>query len=146
VQRANPFVVTFIGLAFSLAAGAANAEVVAVVSANSAVTTLSKVQITDIFLGKTVRFPNGNAALPVDQAEGSPARDEFYARFTGKSAGQLKAHWSKIIFTGRGRPPKTVPSTLALKKLVAESPSTIGYIDRSLVDASLRVVRVNLDD
>ena len=146
MQRANPIVVTLVGLVSSLAVGPANAEVVAVVSATSAVTTLSKVQITDIFLGKTVRFPNGNAAVPVDQAEGTPARDEFYARFTGKSAGQLKAHWSKIIFTGRGRPPKTVPNSLALRKLVAESPSAIGYIDRNAVDGSVRVVRVNLDD
>jgi ABC-type phosphate transport system substrate-binding protein len=117
----------------------AMADVVAVVSAKSAVTTLSKSQITDIFLGKTTRFPDGSPAVPIDQSEGTLARDEFYSAFTGESAAQLKAHWSKIIFTGRGQPPKTVPNSVAMRKLVAENPAAIGYIDASLMDETLMV-------
>src|SRR5882757_2003662 len=91
-----------VGLALSVGAGVVKADVVAVVSAKNSLTTLSKNQVADIFLGKAVRFPDGTQALPIDQAEGTVARDEFYAKFTGKSVAQLKAHWSKIIFTGRG--------------------------------------------
>ena len=69
-----------IGLALSLGAGAAVADVVAVVSAKTPVTALSKNQVVDIFLGKTSRFPNGEQAVPIDQVEGSAARDEFYTR------------------------------------------------------------------
>lgn len=140
MQRANCIGVTVIALALSLAAGAAGAAVVAVVSVRSPVTTLSKNQVADIFLGKTARFPNGSAAVPVDLAEGTAARDEFYAQFTGKSAAQLKAHWSKIIFTGRGQPPKTVPNSVDTKKLLAGNPNAIAYIDYKDVDASVRVL------
>lgn len=128
-------------LALALSVGVpAAADVVAVVSSKSSVTALSKNQIVDIFLGKASRFPDGEQAVPIDQGEGSPARDEFYARFTGKSAAQIKAHWSKIIFTGRGQPPKEVANSAEVKKHVVEDPKAIGYIERSFVDDSVRVL------
>jgi len=129
-------------LAWALMAMPAMADVVAVVSSKSAITTLSKSQITDIFLGKTARFPDGSSAVPIDQIEGVAVRDEFYSNYTGKSVAQVKAYWSKIIFTGRGQPPKAVASSLAMKKLVAENPAAIGYIEMTLVDDSVRVVTV----
>lgn len=132
-----------IGLSLSLGAGAAAADVVAVVSAKSPLNALSKNQVADIFLGKTALLPDGVQAVPIDQAEGSAARDEFYVRFAGKSPAQLKAHWSKIIFTGRGQPPKEVLNSIEVKKRVAENPDAIGYIDQNLVDGSVRVLQLH---
>lgn len=130
-----------VGLALSLSAGIATAEVVAVVSAQSSVNTLSKDQIVGIFLGKTGRFPGGSQAVPIDQAEGSAARNAFYAQYAGKSPAQLKAHWSKIIFTGRGQPPREVANSIDVKKLVVESTNVIGYIEQNLVDDSVKALR-----
>jgi ABC-type phosphate transport system substrate-binding protein len=118
----------------------AEAEEVAVVSAKSRVTALTRDQVADIFLGKTSRFPDGSQAVPIDQIEGSAARDEFYLKFAGKSPAQVKAYWSKIIFTGRGQPPREVSSGLEEKKRVVENPNAIGYIERSLVDGSVRML------
>jgi len=129
-----------IGLALSLASATARADVVAVVSAKSAITTLSKSQTADIFLGRVSRFPDGSPAVPIDEAEGSTARETFYSKVAGKSAAQMKAYWSKIIFTGRGQPPKEVTSDAEMKHRLAENPKAIGYIDQSLVDDSVRVV------
>lgn len=129
-----------VGLALSLGTGAAAADVVAVVSAKNPVTALSRNQIVDIFLGKTSRFPDGSPVMPIDHIEGSAERDEFYARFAGKSPAQLKAYWSKIIFTGRGRPPREVSNSAEVKKLVVEHPNAIGYIERNLVDGSVKVL------
>jgi len=132
---------TICGLALSLAmARAGQADVVVVVSAKCAVSTLSKEQVTDIFLGKTTRFPDGAPAVPIDQAEGSPARDEFYATFANKSPAQLKAHWTKIIFTGRGQPPKSVSNSVEVRKLIAANPQAISYIERSAVDSTVKVL------
>jgi len=129
-----------IGLALNLCAVASSADVVAVVSAKCPVTALSKNQIADIFLGRTALLPDGEQAVPIDQAEGSAARNEFYARFVGKSPAQIKAHWAKLIFTGRGQPPMELADSAAVKKRVAENPDAIGYIDQSLVDGSVRVL------
>jgi ABC-type phosphate transport system substrate-binding protein len=127
-------------LALALSATPAIADVVVVVSSKNAVTALSKSQVIDIFLAKSVRFPDGSPAVPIDQTEGSAARDEFYANFSGKSAAQLKAYWSKIIFTGRGQPPKAISNSDEIKKLLAQNPSAIGYIERSLVDSTVRIL------
>lgn len=129
-----------VALALGLDSGEAAADVVAVVSAQSAVTTLSRDQIASIFLGRTGALPNGEPIVPIDQAEGSALRDEFYARFAGKSAAQIKAYWSKIIFTGRGRPPTALPDSMAVKQKLVENPHAIGYIDQSQVDDSVRVL------
>jgi ABC-type phosphate transport system substrate-binding protein len=129
-----------IGLALSLASEIAMADVVVVVSAKSPVMALSKNQLIDIFLGKVSRYPDGTEAMPLDQAEGSGARDEFYARVADKSAAQIKAYWSKIIFTGRGQPPPTVSNSLEVRKRIRENPAAIGYIDRALVDDTVRVL------
>jgi ABC-type phosphate transport system substrate-binding protein len=131
----------FFGLALSLVLiGMAMADVVAVVSSKNPVSTMSKSQVTDIFLGKTARFPDGLQAVPIDQAEGSPARDEFYATFAGKSPAQIKSHWAKIIFTGRGQPPKAVSNDIEIRKLIAANPQAISYIDRSAVDGRVKVL------
>ena len=129
-----------IGLALSLSGGTTMADVVAVVSSRSPLTELSKNQVVDIFLGRVSHFPDGEQALPIDQAEGSAARDEFYAKFAGKSAAQIKAHWAKIIFTGRGQPPEEVSNSIEVKKLVIKKPHAIGYIDKNMVDGSVKVL------
>ena len=129
-----------VGLALGAGGAAKSEEVVAVVSAKSAVTSLNANQVADIFLGKTSRFPDGSQAVPIDQVEDAPARDKFYAQFTGKSPAQVKAHWSKIIFTGRGQPPRQVSNNAEARKAIADNPNAIGYIEPGAVDGSVRVL------
>lgn len=136
----NRIGIIIIGLALSLGASGAAAEVVAVVSASNPVSTLSRNQVADIFLGKANRFPDGSQAVPIDQAEGSAAREEFYFKFAGKSPAQLKAHWSKIIFTGRGQPPPEVSNDVEEKELIVKNPHAIGYIERKQVDGSVKAL------
>ena len=107
--------------------------VVVVVGSGSSVGTLTKDQVADIFLGK------GGDLVPLDQAEGA-TRDEFSNKVIGKSATQVKAYWSKIIFTGRGHPPQEVANGLEVRRRLALDPNAIGYLDQKLVDGSVRVV------
>ncbi|HKO89132.1 MAG TPA: phosphate ABC transporter substrate-binding protein [Burkholderiales bacterium] len=130
-----------IGLALVLGTASAHAEVVPVVSSRSALTSLSSREVADIFLGKLNRL-NGDTVVPIDQAEGSQSRDEFYLKYADKSPSQVKAHWSKIIFTGRGKPPRDVGSHAEVKKHLAANPHAIGYIDTRALDDSVRVLEV----
>jgi ABC-type phosphate transport system substrate-binding protein len=127
-------------LSTALATSTAAADVAAVVSAKSAVSAATPQQIADIYLGRSSRFPDGTPAVPCDLAEGSPTREEFYAKIVGKSAAQMKAHWAKIIFTGRGQPPREVANSEEAKKLVQSNPQTVCYIDSTAVDKSVNVL------
>ncbi len=118
----------------------AYADVVVIVSAKSHVTSLTPEQTARVFLGKANRFPDGGDALPVDQAEGNPVRDEFYAKVAHKNSSQLTAYWAKIIFTGDGRPPIELEGGMEVRKAVAKNPNAIGYIDKRDVNKSVRVI------
>lgn len=118
------------------------ADTVVVVSAKNTDMRLTSEQVGKIFLGKVDTFPNGGSAEPVDQAEGSPVRDDFYVKVAHKSPAQLNAYWARIIFTGSGHPPKLREDSIAVRREVAGNVRAIGYIDRSAVDASVRIVLI----
>jgi ABC-type phosphate transport system substrate-binding protein len=118
----------------------ARSDIVVVVSAASPISSLSKGQVAKIFLGKSRRFPDGSRAVPLNQSEGNVERDAFYQLVSSKSSAQVKAHWSKLIFTGRGQPPKEAASNAAVKQLLTNNGVNISYIDRTAVDDSVKIV------
>lgn len=123
-----------IAAALIAAAAPSFAEVVAVVGAKSAATSMSSEQVAQFFLGKSTSM------TPIDQAEGAPVRNEFYKKVADKEASQAKALWSKLVFTGKATLPKEVAGSAEVKKAVAADPKAIGYIEKSAVDASVKVV------
>ncbi|WP_342119996.1 phosphate ABC transporter substrate-binding protein [Pseudoduganella sp. OTU4001] len=125
-----------------LAGAAAAADLVVVVSARSPLTALRAEQVADIFLAEATRFPDGGEVVALDLPIGSPLRDEFYLKVANRTPALMKAYWTKRIFTGRGQPPRELPNSLAVRKLVADNPTLIGYIERSALDASVRPVLV----
>lgn len=114
-----------------------HAEVVVAAGAKSPLAGLNKGQVSEVFMGKA-KSVNGNPAKPIDYA-GSP-RDDFGNTVLGKSQDQLKAHYAKLQFTGLGGPPKEVGSIADAKKMAAEDPSVLIYLEKGQVDSSLKVV------
>lgn len=121
-------------------AGIAQAEISVIVSAQNGNGSLDQNTIARVFLGKTKNFPDGSQAVPVDQNSGAASREAFNSTVLGKSSSQLKAYWSRLIFTGKGTPPKESGNDTAVKDLVAKNPNLIGYVDSSVVDGSVKVV------
>jgi ABC-type phosphate transport system substrate-binding protein len=120
--------------------GSAFAETLVIVNKNAKVETLDKEQIADIYLGKSPTLPNGEQVIAIDYNENIPLRDTFHSATTGKTQSQLKAYWSRLLFSGKGTPPKEVDDEASMKKLVADNPSIIGYISSENVDDSVKVV------
>jgi ABC-type phosphate transport system substrate-binding protein len=130
----------FLALAMLAAGAAAQAQVAVIVNPKSATTTMTADQVAGIFLGKTTTLPSGATAAPADQAESAAIRDQFYMKVTGKQAAQVKAAWSRLVFSGKGTPPKELGSSADVKKFVAANPDAIGYIEKSAVDGSVKAV------
>lgn len=122
-----------------LLSAAANAEMVVVVSAANKTQPLTAEQVSRMFLGKINTFPNGKLAIPIDQPKGD-LRTRFYQNVCGKSGVQLMAYWSRMRFTGAGRPPIAAKSQDAVLQMVAENPDAVGYIDSRLRNPNVRVV------
>lgn len=115
-------------------ANAARAELVIVVNPKNQATRMFPSQASQFFLGGSVLF------TPVEQPEHSPLRAEFYKKVLEKEPAQVQAIWSKIIFTGKGKPPKEYKSSSEVKKAIAENVNAIGYIEKSEVDDSVKVI------
>lgn len=119
-----------------------HAEVVVVTGAQRPTIALSKSQLCDLFLGKVVSFPDGKNAAPIDQPESNPLREEFYSTVANKSAAQVKAIWAKLFFTGRGVLPRVGNGSDDVKRLLNSIPGAIGYIERSSLDSSVKMIQI----
>ena len=112
----------------------ASAEIVVIVNKENPATRMFSEQASQFFLGKSAMF------TPIDQGEGSKIRTDFYQKIADKDPAQVKAIWSKLVFTGKATPPKEFKSNAEVKKAVADDPKAIGYIDKSAVDDTVKVI------
>lgn len=110
------------------------AEIVVIVNAKNPATRMLNDQAAQFFIGKSSVF------TPVEFAEGNPLRTEFHSKVLQKDSAQVKAIWSKLVFTGKGTAPREYASVAEVKKAVAADPKAIGYIDKAAVDDSVKVV------
>ncbi|MBO1895188.1 phosphate ABC transporter substrate-binding protein [Shewanella sp. BF02_Schw] len=115
----------------------------AVTSANAAVVIIGNPAAADISINdvKKAFLGKGDSSVVVyELEEGNPIRSEFHQAVTGKSDAQLKAFWSKQVFTGKGTPPPAVSGASAMKSAIASNPNAIGYIDEADVDATVKII------
>lgn len=103
-------------------------------AANAPAGTISK-----IFLGKEKSLA-GTKIVPIDQDEGEAPRDEFYTKVANKNASQLKAYWSRLIFTGKGQPPKAVLDDDEVIELVSANPNMVGYVSGGADTSTVKVL------
>lgn len=113
---------------------------IAVIVHPSNIDALSQSEVSSIFLGKSRTFPNGKEAVPLQMSDGSSEVTHFNKNVIKKSSSQVKAYWSKMIFTGKGTPPKTVDTADEVIDLVSKNPNFVGFIDASQVTGSVKSV------
>lgn len=122
-----------------MAAAFASAEVVVIVNANSSINSATADEIQQVFLGKRNEI-GGVSVTAVDQAEGNEARKEFYQKVVDKTPAQLNAYWSRLIFTGKGKPPKQYFDDAEVVETLLEEEDAVGYIDSSAVTEGIKVI------
>lgn len=110
------------------------AELVIVINPQNDTKTMTTTQAAQFFLGGSVQF------IPLEQTNASPIRLEFYKKVLEKEPSQVQAIWARIVFTGKGKPPKECKSSDEVKKAIRENVNAIGYIERSAVDDSVKVI------
>lgn len=120
--------------ALAFCATCAGAADLVVIANPAAATPLTKDQVADLFLGKS------QSLAPVDQSDSSAVYAEFYRKATGRDIAQVKATWARLVFSGKAQAPRQLPDSAAVRRAVAADPKAIGYIEKSAVDSSVKVV------
>ena len=113
-----------------------------IVNQNSSVSSLTKDQISKLFLKKVTRFTDGTTALPVDLVSDSSVRQAFSEDIHGQSVASVRKYWQKQIFSGRGVPPTEKPNDQEVIAYVAANPGAIGYVSASTQTGSVKVISV----
>ena len=122
-----------------LLTGFAQAGIVVVVSKNSDLGGLTRNEVRQIFNGQLNRV--GEISVkPLDLPVAASQREVFYQQVMGKSVEQMKSYWARMIFTGRGMPPREVSSDREMTLLVGSDRKFIGYMDEADVTSDLKVV------
>lgn len=130
------------GLAlFAFFSAAAQAGVAIIAHPSNPLAGITAEETARIYLGKSGSFNNGRPATPVDQTAG-PTRTKFNKQVLERDDSELKAYWSKLLFTGKGRPPEEVGDDAAVKAWVAKHPEGLGYVDGKVVDGSVKVLLI----
>lgn len=122
-----------------LAVAPAWADPVVVVGRESPIANLSRDQAERFYLGRGSAFPDGTPVGLLDLPPGA-LRDQFYQRLTGKNPHQIRAYWSRLVFTGRARPPREATSPGEVRALLVQNPNFLGYLSDTDVDPSVKVL------
>lgn len=116
-------------LSFSTQAG------VAIIANKSVTADVSASQLAQLYTGRASDL----GLTPVNQSESSTGL-YFHDTVLKKSPSQMKAFWSKLVFTGKGTPPKEFKTDEEVLAYVSSTPGAIGYVDDSKVTDSVRVL------
>lgn len=127
-------------LAWTAAAQAAEFKVIVNRSVNTE--SLSRQQVSDLFLRKTAKWPDGAAVAPVDQPDASPVREAFSKDVHGKPTAAVKSYWNKQIFSGRDLPPLEKKTDAEVVAYVRATPGAVGYVSDNAAADGVRVVTV----
>jgi ABC-type phosphate transport system substrate-binding protein len=87
---------------------------------------LSKTDIQNIFLGKKTKLDGAKITFVILK-EGD-VHESFLKEYLSRTPAQYKKYWKKIVFTGKGKAPKTFKTEEALVEYVKNTEGAIGYI------------------
>jgi hypothetical protein len=118
-------------LAFVLLAGVSAVETPfqVVVHRSNPVVTVTRAELSAMYMKRRRSWPDGEAVVPVDQPARSSLREDFARTVHGKSVAYVTRYWQRVIFSGRGIPPAEVRSSAAALAIVRTQRGAVAYID-----------------
>lgn len=134
MKRTFPVAMAF-GLLLAMPVGAAGMAVI--VHPSTATETMSREQVSHVFLGRVKTLPSGETATVIDTL---PQREAFYRGLVGKGLAEINAYWARLRFSGRTQPPLQMNDARAVIDRVASVPGSIAYVDAALVDRRVKTV------
>jgi ABC-type phosphate transport system substrate-binding protein len=101
--------------------------VVVLLNARNPTQTLSKSELSKIFLGQTVFWHGVVPVKVVVRPDNSLAAKTFYEQVLGLTPQAFRKHWDEVQLAGRGVSPKSLGSVDETAAAVAAAPGSIGF-------------------
>jgi len=117
----------------------AQSETVLVSAIDGAITHISREEAEQLYLGRLSSLRDGTPVRLLDLAPGA-TRNAFYQGLIGKNPTQTRAYWSRIVFTGRARPPREVAGPEELRDAINQDPNLVGYVPIDGLSTDMRIL------
>jgi ABC-type phosphate transport system substrate-binding protein len=101
---------------------------VVVVHESNPVTSISRDELSRIFLKKITVWRTKRPVTVVDQRESSKVREQFTRSVHHREVSSVASFWQQQIFAGRAVPPAQRTSDADVLSFVANNPDAIGYV------------------
>lgn len=96
--------------------------------------TITTDEIARVYTGRS------SVLVPVNLRDADAKRAIFDEKAVGRTSAQLKAHWSKLVFTGKGNPPQEFATDAEVIAFISSNEYAIGYIDAANVTDQVKVI------
>lgn len=116
-------------------------EVVIITNKDVKMSTLTRGDVRQIFLGKIINWANGGKIVFVVQ-HGTDASEYFLRSYLRKNAYDYNVFWKKQVFTGKGKAPRSFSSDEEVIQFVSEIPGAIGYVSSDADTEKVSIVTV----
>jgi len=103
---------------------------------------LSRAQLSDIFLKRASNWPGGGRVVPADLGEGNKAFDAFCLAIHGKPGSLIRAFWKRVAASGRDTPPVVRNSDEEMLAFVRTTRGAVGYVSAGANTPGVKVLRV----
>ena len=121
----------------------ATADVIVIANESVPESSISKLDLQLIFLGKKKSWDNGGIIKPAMLKSGT-THEEFIERYIQKTVLKFSSFWKNAILSGTGLPPKSFSIEKDLVKYVAGKKNAVGYIssDTPHADSGVKVLEL----
>ena len=101
---------------------------VVIVNSEGPVTSLTRTQLSAIFMKRQRSWPDRTVIAAVDRPVGSQLREQFSRSVHGKSVAYVTRYWQRLIFSGRDIPPPVLDTDADVVNFVSTHRNAIGYV------------------
>src|ERR1044071_1208401 len=101
-----------------------------VVHRDNPIESITRAKLSAIYMKRTRSWGDGREIVPVDQPASSPVRERFSRSIHGKNVAYVTRYWQRLIFSGRGIPPRQLPDDAAGLGFVEGQPGGVRSLPR----------------
>ena len=123
-------------------------EIVLVCHKDVPLSTVSKAEVLEIFLGKTTSLGEKKVKIKLATLKDGPVHISFVRYYIKKTVSQFKNFWKKQVFSGKAKMPKSFNTEKELIEYVSQKEGAIGYVhiktsnDKELISKEVKIISI----
>lgn len=142
--KSSALILSWLVIGYSSFAWSENFDPIVMVAAtNSKMEVTSQEHVRQLYLGLR-RTDSNNVLVTQWNRKEQGIREEFYRLCCNLGPVEFRAYWSKKVFTGTARPPKTLSFSELVEQLVND-PTAVGFMRQSELSDERRLKSLALD-